>query len=660
MLQCFCKNQTGVRQRRKSLVTDPRITGEECTFATTNRQLPFDAHPILKGARMIVPELALAVLSELLIGNSGRNLDASIRVRGGFKTSESGWAFLFTTAQNETWYFRSIASNGNDLSAIASAQPQPADTWSLNPRLSEQAKLWGNETLASIGHPDPGHRLCVIQCQRFGTVLSVLCTGFDLVATALQSWGNPPAPVVQDWKRQLDSHLQPAANLCTSETLVTENGTLIPLFKLVRMLETDSSDKRIDGKRPGQHSVPFLTVAPPWPEGDSSANPVDPPVPPSTALPLSHPIFTTNITAPTIVRSIPIATRKSSNRNWIAASVAGACMIAAAVCWFNSNGEPVASTVNPSVQPQQAANPSERTLDSSVENSGNSVTDLDDAEIVLTREPGLTITASETTSSDLTLEGLLAELSPNKATPIRLDSLNASSIIAEVLSPQGTDTPIMPPFPANGELGEPDEGTVLADVQATVSDDGVITLERPIEIKAAVSKETIAVGKFVVAKACRCDVTLKVTDELIIEPMEQVSIEGIGKAQWRIAIEDEEPELLVEVASKPGARWQIVASVGLRETRNSPPILIGPRQAQNVGNRLVDYRHWLKSSIETLRTARSNNRGRSDFDFTGEIKKLERQDKEAEKAIDRWKMVARLCHYFFDSNDVRLQLNAVA
>ena len=163
----------------------------------------------------------------------------------------------------------------------------------------------------------------------------------------------------------------------------------------------------------------------------------------------------------------------------------------------------------------------------------------------------------------------------------------------------------------------------------------------------------------VLAKASRCEIELKLVKNLVVEPAESVAIEGTGKATWRIAMEDEDPELVVEIWSKPGARWQVITAVGLREGPGAIPTWIGPREAQNIGNRLIDYRQWINNAIETLRTARSKPRGRTTIDFAGEIKKLEQQEREAEKAIERWKVIARLSHYFFDSNEVRLQFTAV-
>jgi len=333
--------------------------------------------------------------------------------------------------------------------------------------------------------------------------------------------------------------------------------------------------------------------------------------------------------------------------------------LATTVWLFRPKSENPTSTPRAPTQTDQAGNAIASNGEPRGADSGNSLTPLEDSEIVLTLDAMPNLLDSASTPAELSLESLLAGLSPNTTNPVRLDSLSASSIIAEVLSPAGTGAANMNPFPAIEDSNESPESSDELDINADAWEGGVYKLERSIKIRAAVSKETIAVGKFVLAKACRCEVKFKVAGELIVEPMETVTIEGSGNALWRIAIEDEEPELIVQIASKPGARWQVVASVGLRESRNAAPVLIEPRQAQNIGNRLVTYRQWIRGTIETLRTARSN-RGRSSFDFTGEIKNLERQASEVEKAIDRWKVIERLSHYYFDGNEVQIQLNAVA
>ena len=660
MLQCFCKNQKGVRQRRKSFVTDPKITGEECTFAITNRQLPLHDSKTSKRAQMTLSELPLAALTALLTSDSEHVLTASNSVRNDYKLGDSGWACQLTTQANEIWYFRSIASKHCDLKAIsstASSESSESDSWSANPHLSEQAQDWMTERLNAFGYRDTNVRIFVINNKRHGAVLAVLCNGHHLVASALQTWGNPPDSVVRDWQKQRINFPQSVRDCSTAETLVTVNGTLIPMIHLIDLL-ADASESINTASARGPRSISFENSAPNWPVGIADLARNDPLGPHSPEM-ASLSIFDAALKIPVGVKTISQRKKKSSYWNRAGIAAAGIGGLVAAIWLLNPKGEPVTSASKHPSQAKQVIDAQVSIAKPRGDDSGNAVTAPDDSEIALTLDPIPTLSDPAFAQPELTLESLLADLRPNTTKPIRLDALSASSIIAEVLSPAGTDASSSMPFPANEDSGESAETPVETDIKAIVIEGGVITLERPLKLRTAVSKETIAVGKFVLAKACRCDITFKVASELVVEPIESVTIEGVGRARWKIAIEDEEPELLVEIASRPGARWQVVASVGLRESRNASPILIGPRQAQNVGNRLVEYRQWIRASIEALRSARSNNRLRPNFDFTGEIKKLERQDSETEKAIDRLKVIERLSHYFFDSNDVHLQLTAV-
>jgi len=602
-------------------------------------------------AQMIVPEQLLVEVSSLLARDSERGLKSSITLGNGYKIGADRWAFQLTTRADETWYVCPIASNVRNLIAISSAEDFEPGSWLSNPNLSGKARDWMIDKLKAIGQHDIDAVLCVLDHQSCGTILAVFCNGFDLVASALQTWGNPPDSVIRDWLDQRITFPQARQHCSTAETLVTKNGILIPLINLIELLETDACKPILP--------TPFVNSAPTWP-GETVLSLDTTPIesqPLKIAAPRS--VFDSALTTPIGTRPISTTKKKSSNRNRLAIAAIAVGGLAATVWLFSQRGEQLTSTPKVPTQADRASNAIASKGGPRDAHSGNSSPLPEDSEIVLTLDAMPNFLDSASTTSELSLESLIAGLSPNTTNPIRLDSLSASSIIAEVLSPAGTVAPNMDPFPAIEDSNESPETSDDVDIQADAWEGGVSKLERSLKLRAAVSKETIAIGKFVLAKACRCDVKFKVAGELIVEPMESVTIEGSDKALWKIAIEDEEPELIVQIASKPGARWQVVASVGLRESRNAAPILIAPRQAQNVGNRLVDYRQWIKGTIETLRTARSN-RGRSNFDFTGEIKNLERQDSEAEKAIDRWKVIERLSHYFFDSNEVQIQLNAVA
>jgi hypothetical protein len=274
---------------------------------------------------------------------------------------------------------------------------------------------------------------------------------------------------------------------------------------------------------------------------------------------------------------------------------------------------------------------------------------------------------------------LLSQLQPTSSSKFNLDSMNASSIISDALksrsvpnkAPNSDDsTPFGIPFGEkiaaldDNNIMEGDKEDDPSQVAKDVLDQDVLNqlelnqgsmpLEKILTTDSFNKKEIIFIGHRVQPKLCRCEVKLKLSKELVVEPTEQVSIAGVDKASWKIAMEDEEPELILEISSKPGSRWQISTAVGLRVTSASVPIMLSPRDAQTVCNRLIDYHQWISNSIAALENAKANLRSKSRIDFYGEIKKLERQQRDVDKAIAQWKTIARLSHLFFDGNEVHL------
>ena len=273
-----------------------------------------------------------------------------------------------------------------------------------------------------------------------------------------------------------------------------------------------------------------------------------------------------------------------------------------------------------------------------------------------------------------TADSLLAQLQPSQSNVFSLESLDSNKVISQALAStnptviEDADTIAVEPFLSDplsilsdekrNPIDEPSEITP-AESDLTAAPDGSILIEQTVIIDSSQKKIATVIGKPVLPKQCHVEIELKLAKEFVVEPSEPVTIEGEGKAIWRIAIEDEEPELILEISSKPGSKWQSTFILGLRASVDSPPIRFAPRDAQTVGNRLVQYIQWIDSSIVTLQTAKANLRGRSRIDFYGEIKKLEKQRREAEKAIEQWKVIERLSHLFYDDNQVVVRLNAV-
>ncbi len=634
---------------------------------------------------MVIPEPLLLAFTELFLSDREHASPSHLFQIDGFKINTLRWSCMLADSPKKRWFFRPLGPNSANSVPHPSELETGQEQWVIDSQLSDEIrKSIQGSSIAPILEKNLC-TLCVISSQRFGAVLSAHCTSLQLVASVLQTWGNPPESVIRDWQNQLDAIPKSSPLPSTAETLVTADGTLIPLSNLVEQIVGTLLERHPVPIEKSSIPAPFSCPAPDWPKWDAKFNSTsESPESSQKLMARSESSSEKEVESgydstgggPFHVRSeIHLTAQNKSSRNrqsgkkiiskwFVAGMVVAAITSLASSIWLlnvvpqhigvqsvkdNKQSLAIAATDSP---PRSLSTHQEASLGSEPNESAL-------AENVVTSDPIDTFAHAFTLPSEMTVDSLLAQLRPNQESPISLNSLTASSIISKALAPTETELPTSLREDAtlvDGHVADADE---RPDLNPILTEPGIISLERPLKLRAAKGKETVAVGAFVLAKACRCEIKLKLMESVVVEPMEVVTIEGNGNATWKIAIEDEDPELIVEIASKPGARWQLMSSVWLREVRGAMPILIGPRQAQHVGNQLIDYRQWINASIEALRNARSNSRGRSNIDFPSEIKKLERQEREAEKAIDRWKVIARLSHYFFDSNEIRIQFTAV-
>ena len=588
---------------------------------------------------MIIPEPHLLALTELLSGKPSQAAQLPFFQSNYYQINAHVWSCVLSQPGNDPWYFRPLESTLCESNSNFGGSNTISNPWSINQRLSEQVRISVQEIVGGRCANNPPDNFFVITSESFGAVLGARCSSLQLVAKTLQTWGSPPQSVIQDWQNQLGKSTLPS----TAETLVTEDGILIPLSDVLNHLTRSGLERTAVAVPTLPHttpfsSTPFSSPAPDWPhcrptlESQVDFEPV------TQSRHSSH-------SAGTLRR------KRKNNSKWLPiGSVAAAITILTLSIWLLSLDD---RTPNEMIAVGKSA-----ALGNDSDNGKNS-TAIEIQELTITGDPTTLNNEASVQQSELTIETLLAQLRPNKQGTLSLDSVSAASIISESLYPAGIGLPTILADGTASEEAESNEAALPAALNTIQSESGRILLERPIRLQAAITKETVLVGMPVLAKASRCEIELKLVKNLVVEPAESVAIEGTGKATWRIAMEDEDPELVVEIWSKPGARWQVITAVGLREGPGAIPTWIGPREAQNIGNRLIDYRQWINNAIETLRTARSKPRGRTTIDFAGEIKKLEQQEREAEKAIERWKVIARLSHYFFDSNEVRLQFTAV-
>ncbi|HUP81485.1 MAG TPA: hypothetical protein VM260_23240 [Pirellula sp.] len=624
--------------------TDPKIRAKSVLSPVQ----PVNCHCecfIVEQLQLIIPDRLLLALTELLSGNAAQDQNGQSLKCSCFKITESNWCCFLEQTGNDPWFFCPFDHIDCDSAVILDDFDAVDMPWSINRQLSEQVQ----DLVRAMGYSRldlPSNEICVIYCKSFGNVLGVRCNNLKLVATTLLTWGKPPVSVILDWQNQLDSLKEQPTRPSTAETLVTEDGLLIPLTELLNQIDgkvrAKFEGRTAFGNPPIREAASLFRLAPGWPDRTT-------PMVSDYGFSLAVLKCDQNELAGTLPRK-----RKSHVKMLCIGSVAAIIFIPALTIRLLSPLTSLEELVATSSDPK-ALTPTPDLSDEAT--AINDPKEVELQELVITTDVNRSI--SESLQPDLTIEALLAQLRPSNERSSTLDNLSLSSIISETLSPTGKVLPTIPTDELAVNEIEVAGASETKDLVTVLSERGTILLERPLRIRSAITKETVTIGKPVLVKECRCEIELKLTEKLVVEPTEKVTIEGASKASWKIAIEDEEPELVFEIASKPGSKWQLTAAVGLRERSGTIPIWLGPREAQFVGSRLIDYRQQIRSAIETLRKLRSHSRGGSNFDFPGEIKKLERHEKEAEKAIDRWKVIARLSHFFFDGNEVQIQFTAI-
>ncbi len=629
---------------------------------------------------MKLPERMLSDLARWILNAPAQRLATEPPDPIGFQIPASRWSCLLSDSGFASWYFRPFERfhpNELDHATHASKDPLPSKRdstleskmdWKLDATKTQRLRIALSEISRKQRVEDPSDQFCLIQFGPWDAILG-RCDGLHLVANSLQSWGPPPPSILTDWQRQREAFSP--HNLCnTAETFVDDRGRLLPIQSVIRLFENSSARQSpLSTEPPVASSMAGLAsrfpIAPGWPTEDAAGD--------ANASLESQPISRLAVSAFDMHVGKRGKRRRTRPTRRLLAGVGTAlsvlALLAAWLLWGQQGrGPETADQPLPAI----AEHPNTPALNRSKQVSPQAMSDQDVDSIPFDSRADSNIATDSSsdagTDADLSIESLRQQL--QHGVPMRgdgtlpaLGSLSASAIIEETLGDAKVFSQEVPEALAEND----DAPEVLPDLspfRTPQSEPGIARFEFPLHLKMAFAKTLVPVGKPVVAKDCLCEIELKPLElktpgKLIVEPQEAVVIEGVGKQIWRIAIEDQEPELRMEIGSKPGSRWQIIAMVGLLEHADSQPVLIGPRDAQIVGNRLIEYRQWADRSIEMLRQARADRQGKSTTDLTVEIKKWEAQKREADKAIDRWKVIARLGHLFFDQVEVHVRLSAV-
>jgi hypothetical protein len=628
---------------------------------------------------MNAPIQLLNALTELLSGATSRHEGISFQA---FGVDGKETCLLIAESPESLWFFRPF-SCPEPIPGVSNLQSAGRD-WNIHGLFTHEVQGFCDENMEKPGVAGELDRLVVLEHSKLGKVLCFPCNHVKHVATILQKWGPPPENVIRDWRSQLRSFGPPTPN--TAETFVTEDGRLVPLTGVIKRLsESVKSDNKKDALF--GTSSPFLISPPDWPwalsraasETDSNESAIQ-----DERFDLGSSQGSSLSNSGSALARRPKRSPKNAYKNtlWTGAAVLlVASLILVRLFVFPSSApeqstKPIANGRNSvkngvkqseSVVATKESNDSE---DKSVETTEKEPA-TESMELVTTPNPSIGMEEAESQQNEKMVQALLSELSPIGSNSIRLDQSSPSSIITDVLKPNPAERELLKlaindatemaneSDDDSKSIDSPSNTNFAEELAVVTTERGVITLEKPITLRSAYAKEVVAIGKPVLAKASRCEIELKLTEIVVVEPMEVTTIEGAGHATWKIAIEDEEPEMFLKIESKPGARWEIKTWVGLREQKGGMLFSIGPRDAPNVGIQLINYKQKISLFVESLRTQRANSRGKYASKFSEQIKQLELQEKEVEKAIERWQVIARLSNVFFDTHEIRMQFTAI-
>jgi hypothetical protein len=168
-------------------------------------------------------------------------------------------------------------------------------------------------------------------------------------------------------------------------------------------------------------------------------------------------------------------------------------------------------------------------------------------------------------------------------------------------------------------------------------------------------------GRGVVMKRAQCDVRLEMEEEMrqdvVVRPEETQSILGIGHCEYSLAIEDEDPELIVQVWSKPATRWQLAIQYGARLAPSLPPVRFTPHEIASIVQRLTVHEHGIVETMGVLRNAPRASPAMRGIDVPSQIRWLQSQQRATAQAIQQWGVIAELCDTLTVAGKMEVELS---
>jgi hypothetical protein len=472
-------------------------------------------------------------------------------------------------------------------------------------------------------------------------IVAIQLAGSRPVATLIEAWGEPPAVLQQDWRQQLEEFDGPSeilfffatddgllAKVPGTEHLEHKNGDFDPV-------NLDSAWKQV------QWPWELSNVQPLFHRSRKEKETVK-----KQHLPqkLSLRLLGGSI-AGLVLITIFIAMLWPFNRRG-AKDLAKSTLNSAAI---DSQGDRLNSNATDSKTKSNSQSDSAIAMDSStidpdsLEGTDLKKDTLDNTAELMALSEELTSLLGPGTNSDVILSSRIVETSLGTSTPMTLGNAIEPEATAEA------DVPMEP----TADESKPDDGSI-APIDLEVG------MERTILLTGATIKDRIAIGQKLLSKDGACTATLQLEPldskpVAIVGPEGMISIVGNGANAWTIGIEESDPELVLQLQSKPGRRWDLFVLVGFREEKTQPLRLLAPGNAKTVVNQLIVAKQSVLRMLEQNQLARDSG-VRGGVDLYEQRRQLQRQEKELDKALERWKVIEKLSYLIFDHAKLQVTL----
>lgn len=536
---------------------------------------------------------------------------------------------------------------------------------------------------------------------------------FRPLATLLHIGGTPPESIQKDWRRQLAKTGKSLPNVC--RILCRPDGILMvipdlePIAARIGSSMTPNADQNKISTKTLNKFEQWKSISWPWlsPKSvsdspakvatlpkvstDSSETPNDlEGIPTKIPAPIklgktstisNAPLSGVSASGTSNIKTVPGKNgkpKKTSKRTIvIAGSLSGATLLTAALIWnslpqSNPSKKVTAATGSelPASQKDSSAEPNHDSVELPVENLDVS-TDEDMAELASAD----TLSLLDSLGSDL---DSFSKIEAQLQSKVVIDELDTSNIIARSFNsdktdPRAPDNDLAPsssnpasfvelganmPEMLDSETVEGDATVQATDDEAILSDAVTVNAKRKDKLSAASKREKVNVGFFVVPKDAGWSAHLLVEDSvpetLVVSPDDMTRLVGPGKVTWTLGFEEEDPELVVELVAKPGRRWEVIWQVGFRELPDVPARLIGPNDATSVLRQLVSAKSFVGRMLTQNQVARDSGI-RGPVDLFEQRRQLQRQDRELEQAIERWKTIESLSRVVFQQAQVEFE-----